>query len=233
MDMNLFRFLPVALLAVPAASHAFLWSQSVYDPITNYTYSATANFTQSGNQLKIVFTNTAAAAAPTNAQILTGLFWDLATSPTLVANSASITAGSSLVGGSLSGVYGDHWDFKTMAVTNQWGNAHYGIGASGLSGTFGSGDTFTGAGGSTGGVDYGIVPTAGYGATQTPFTQNSATFVLDLPVGYTLTASKISNVWMQYGSSPTEFYANVPEPASMAALGFGAIALLGKKRRKK
>lgn len=230
--MKLFRFLPVALLAIPAASHAFLWSQSVYDPITNYTYAATADFTQVGNQLKIVFTNTALASAPTNAQVLTGLFWDLNASPTLVANSASITAGSSLVGGSLVGAYGDHWDYKVMAATNQWGNAHYGIGASGLSGTFGSMDTFTGAGGSTGGVDYGLVPTAGYSATQDPFTKNSATFVLDLPIGYTLTASSISNVWMQYGSAPNEFYANVPEPASMAALGIGAIALLRKRRKK-
>lgn len=232
--MKCFRFLPLVVLALPAFSSAFLWTKTITftDPDGSYTYSGSADFTQSGNQLNIVFTNTATTAANFNRRVLTGLFFDLAGAPSMTANSAAITGGSSQInGGDAPANIGAHWAFKQGLGANQWGNANYGIGASGLAGTFGPGNTFPPGGGSPQGVDYGLVPTAGT-SLGIPLVKDSTTFTLNLPVSYTLTESSISNVWFQYGSDPSEFFGNVPEPGTMAALGIGAIALLKKRRRK-
>lgn len=231
--MKFLRVLPIVVLAVPAFSHAFLWSKSISftDPDGAYTYSGTADFTQSGSQLNIVLTNTATTAANFQRRILTGVFFDLASTPALTKNAAAITAGSTQVNaGDTNANIGKHWTFKQGLGANQWGNANYGISATGL-GVFGPGDTFIAGGGSPQGIDYGLAPTSGT-SLGTSLVKNSMTFTLNLPVSYTLNANSISNVWFQYGSDQSEYFANVPEPASMAALGLGAIAMLRRKRRK-
>jgi len=231
--MKCFRILPLVALAIPAMSHAFLWTKTITftDPDGTYTYSGSADFTQVGSTLQVVFTNTAPTAANFQRRILTAVFWDLNGNPSVTKNSATITGGSSQInGGDSPANIGAHWAFKQGLAANQWGNARYGISATGLN-VFGPGDTFPPGGGSPQGTDYGLVP-AGGTSLSNPYVQNSMTFTMNLPGSYTLSASSISNVWFQYGSATDEFFANVPEPGSMAALAIGAVALLRKRRKK-
>jgi len=231
--MKCLRFIPLLALALPAMSHAFLWSKTITftDPDGTYSYSGTADFTQVGTQLNVVLTNTATTAANFQRRILTAVFWDLSGAPSITKNAATITGGSSQInGGDAVANIGAHWAFKQGLAANQWGNARYGISATGL-GYFGPGDTFPPGGGSPSNADYGLVPTAGT-SLGNPYVKNSMTFTLNLPVSYTLTASSISNVWFQYGSDTSEFFANVPEPGSIAALSIGLAAFLKRRRRK-
>ncbi len=196
--------------------------------------AASATFTLSGGNLDIIFRDTATSPAGSNADVLTGLFFDVSGSPIFNKASSSIdTNGSIFVNtsnNSPTGVIGDHWAFKQgLKGTSPTppGNANYGISATGL-GIFGPSDTFTGNGGSPDGVDYGLVGPGGPGGVnhnQGPQLQNSVHIVLSDSLSGSAT---ISNVWFQYGSALTEtsIHATVPAPPSLVTALIGA-GLLG------
>lgn len=230
--MKCLRFLVWGVVAIPAMSQAFLISGSLTSG--GYTYSASADITQVGNQMQIVLTNTASVAAPHNGQLLCGFFWDLAGSPTLTPNASYpvMTDGSDgyfPVSGS--GNLSEEWYYKKQSGGPH--GADYGIGSVGF-GFFGANDAF--AGGHhplAGGGDYGIAPDAGFNGTFSPVVHNSLTFRLDLPQSYTVDQSTMTNFSFQYGTDFSETNVPVPEPASMAALAIGAAALLNRARRRK
>ena len=60
------------------------------------TLSATAEFIVSGTTLTIILTNTADSAATDGADVLDGLFFDIAGSPEFLTGDAQLTAGSEL-----------------------------------------------------------------------------------------------------------------------------------------
>lgn len=233
--MKLTKFLWLGLIAVPAFSNAFLWQKDALftDPDGTYEYSGSVEFLQTGTSLKIILTNTADNAANFQRRVLNAVFWDFAGNPTLTSGAASITPGSIQInGGDTAANIGKHWAFRQGLGASQYGNAKYGISSVGLS-IFGPPHTFISGGGSPNGTDYGLVPSAGTSLVSNPYIKDSMTFSFNLPVGYTLDANDISNVWFQYGSAQNEFFYNVPEPTSMVALGLGAFALISRKRRKK
>ncbi|MBN9501951.1 MAG: hypothetical protein BGO01_09965 [Armatimonadetes bacterium 55-13] len=230
--MKLSRLFLFGLLAVPAFSSAVLFSKSIAfnDPDGTYTYSGSVQFTQSGNLLNVVLTNTATDPANFKRRVLTGVFWDISGSPSITANSAAYTSGSvQLNGGDTAANIGKHWGYKQGLAANQWGNANYGISATGL-GYFGPPNAFI-SGTAQQGIDYGLVPAAGTSLGDT-VVKNSMTFALNLPTGYVLNEGDIKNVWFQYGSDVSEFYASVPEPGSMAALAIGAAAFFRRRRKR-
>lgn len=234
--MKFTKFLFVGLVAAPVFSQAqLIWQKDApfVDPDGLYVYSGRVEFSQIGTTLQIVLQNTADDPADFQRRILNALFWDMAGDPTLANGDAFITAGSTQInGGDPPAQIDDHWAFRQALPLNQYANAKYGISSVGI-GLFGPSTTFSGTGPAPNGTNYGLVPMAGTSLLGTPYVKDSMTFTFDLPVGYTLDPSDISNVWFQYGSIQSEFFYNVPEPTSMVALGLGALALISRMRRKK
>jgi hypothetical protein len=82
-----------------------------------------------------------------------------------------------------------------------------------------------------GNSDYGLVPTAGIvvGNTSNVYVNNSVTFTFTLSSA--ISESDIQNVMVSYGSGgETQL---VPEPATIAAIGIGALGLIRRRRAKK
>jgi len=234
-----------ALLVVTAVSTAALSSAFTFtgDKIVGgYEYKAEATFSQSGNSLNIILKNNA-AQVQNPGEVLTCLFFDVKGVNALTPVSASLGGGSNVVVDNVVVTPANYnlnkeWAYVGNMGANQWGGAKHGIGATGLSGTFGANDLFFGhVNARPGGVDFGIVPTTGTanqgGLNGRDFVNDTMLFSLSLPTGYVLDGKSISNVWFQYGTSPTEqTVAAVPEPASMTAIGLGIAGLLARRRRR-
>lgn len=206
--------------------------------------SATANFQVSGTSLTVILTNTASAAANDGANVLDGLYFDIAGSPIFSNGNATLTSGSNLVkkndnanhaGNSLN----NEWMFKTpvsnTSVLPNW-TSGYGIGCTGFPNfntNQNSFDKVFHAGSGTAGAndDYGIVPTAGITAGNggNLYARNSMTFTFNL--SSTFSESDITGVRVSYGSGGQTVLTSVPEPASMAAISVGLLGLIRKKRR--
>jgi hypothetical protein len=219
------RFGVVALALI--CSTGTLKAQTFFGGTSPLHASATFSIT-SGGDLDIVFKNLQTTAASGNAAVLTGLFFDVSGSPTFSRTGSSIDAnGSSYVNGSLSGVLGDHWASKFgSTLSGAPGSAKYGVGAAAFSPLFGSGDTFSGSGGSVNGVDYGLVGPGGPGnvnSNQGPQLQNSVHIVLHPTVALSSNAV-ISNVWFNYGSalSGEPSFPGVPAPPALLTALMGA-----------
>jgi hypothetical protein len=237
--------LAFGIASVPAYAGLFTGSGNSTDP---FPIAATADFEfNSGtNTLTIVLTNTGAPLSPvappgtnpSQASVLTELLFNgtPATTTSLpgTSGSAALTAGSSIVNPDGTTV-GQNWQY--IAGT--------GVGTTGID--FGpSGNlcvTPAGCGVMVDGSGFGLVPNGSAlstdGLSTRPYVENSATFTLVFPAGFTL--SDITTVSFVYGTGSGDKTVVpgipsgpplLPEPASLVLLGT-ALAAFGVYRRRK
>lgn len=194
------------------------------------------------------------------ADVLTGLFFDIAGVGTLGTVSAVLGTGSTVVddpdGQPAGGVVGGEWAYKDgigapLGATEGIGSAGYGL--------FGPGDLFPGVDldspASPNGMNYGLLSAADNGATGNaavtggePFIKSSVLFTLSgIGVNFDpAAAGVISKVSFQYGTALTEpnlpgcvlgtpgcdspDLPDVPEPTTMLLVGSGLAAAIRARR---
>jgi len=211
--------------------------------------AASATFDVVGSNLVITLTNIGIdPAVPSD--VLTGLFFDVAGNPALLAGSAVLGSGSFVTNGGTTdagGSVGGEWAYKSSADFAY--GASYGVSSVGL-GLFGPSDLFGGtnlAGTvSPGSDDYGITSAADSTANDNPkiaglaLINDSVVLTLTgLPGGFN-PLSSISNVTFQYGSDLTDTHVGgespdpVPEPTTLVLLGTGmAVSAFRARKAKK
>lgn len=249
-----------ALLAMGAANaNAALFTVSGTGA-GGQTISASAEFTIVGGNLQIVLTNTAGAAASSNANLLSAVFFNIANAGAVTAVGGNATSNGLLqsdgtVDPGAAADLNDFWSFDTGASLG--GNSYgFGLGGAGF-GIFGGNDTFTEwNGGSCGpgtacqgepnGPPYLIAPSAGatVPASQFPLTNVFATFVL--PITSDFDINDIQDVTLAWGTRP-EYYGTdggsedggggidggtSPEPATLALLGLALTVGAAQMRRR-
>jgi len=216
--------------------------------------AASAVFTQVGNDLCIVLTNTSTVDAADPSEVLTGVFFNISGSPGLTPLSAVLTTGSTVLfdadGQPAGGVVGAEWGFRSDVPASS-GLPTHGISSAGLSPLFG-GTLFPGAQlddpDAVNGVNYGIIPlddlnplTNGNNAVtgNNPLVRNSVTFKLSGLGDITYT---ISDIVFTYGTAlgeqqlpePTPTPEPAPEPTSLAIWCLGMVAAgFGARRMRK
>jgi len=228
-----------ALAVAVVAGIASVASASVTFSGASGNLAASAEFDVSAGSLIIRLTNTSTADVMVPADILTGVYFDVAgSSLSLTPVSATLYGGSvvhfgSNGGGNMGGEFA-----YAAGLIGAPGSANYGISSSGL-GLFGN-PNFNGPnlGGPAGvdGLQYGITSAGDNVATgNTPVTgtneliKNSLEFTLSgLPQGFDL--SSIGNVWFQYGTALSEPQVSTPAPGALALLGLGGL-VAGRRRR--
>jgi len=217
--------------------------------------SAAVTFTAlSGNRLQVQLWNTAIADAMAPGDVLTAVFFNLASNQALnntaAGTSALVAPGSVVTGDSQppGGDVGGEWAYKqgTLAGVSQ----HYGISSTGVN-IFGPGDRWNGNDldppASPNGVNYGLStfgdnPNTHNGGLDEPLIQNSAVFILS---GYSgLIASDVSNIRFQYGTDLSESHFGgtpgtppggivaVPVPAGAFLFVVGGACLAMVRRRR-
>ncbi|MCE7974290.1 MAG: PEP-CTERM sorting domain-containing protein [Leptolyngbya sp. PLA1] len=238
--MSFRNILSVRAICIAAvAGLASAASASVTFSGTSGNLAAAAEFDISAGSLIIRLTNTSTADVMVPADILTGVYFDVAgSSLSLTPVSATLYGGSVVLFGSNGGGnMGGEFAYASSLVGGP-GAANYGISSSGL-GLFGN-PNFNGPnlGGPAGvdGLQYGITSAGDNPATgNTPVTgtneliKNSVEFRLSgLPQGFNL--SSIGNVWFQYGTALNEPQVSTPAPGALALLGLGGL-IAGRRRR--
>lgn len=198
--------------------------------------SASATFSLSGNLLDITLTNTSAAltggSQDSPGSTLTGVFFNVAGSPTLTPVSAFVAAGSSILNAGLcnpgpctgvTNVAGEFGYQKSASGFSGGPSSRYGIASSGylttgLAGNIGNfnngaAGTDLDAPASLDGINFGIVtknalnPNGGLSAL--PLISNSVTFELSALVAFVgLARDIITGVSFQYGTAFSE--TNIP-----------------------
>ena len=208
---------------------------------------ASATFDVNGSNLVVTLRNSSANDVMVPADVLTGLFFDIAGSPGLTQQTAVLAPGAQVHFGSTDagGGVGGEWAYR-QGLAGAPGSTSYGISSSGL-GLFGPGDLFLGSNldgpRSPGGLEYGILSAGDNVGTgnrpvtgKDPLIQDAVIFTLG-GVPDNLSPSDISNVQFQYGTDLSEpsFGGNpsidVPEPGTMLLLAAGAAFLVAKARR--
>lgn len=230
----------LAITPLPAVAGSVTFSFS------NGARSASAEFDSSGNNLVVTLTNTSSADAQAPIDILTGIYFDLASDPLLTRISAVIPTGSAVL---LDGtgadvtptdrIVGGEWAYLNNLTLLASANA--GISSSGF-GIFGPHDLFPGPNlqgpTSPGGLEFGIAPagdnllTGNGGLAGRDLIQNSVVFTLG---GFTGEPDAlIHHAVFQYGTALDEphFTVIVPEPSSwvLLVLGLTGLACYGWRR---
>ncbi len=243
--MRVLRFLALGLVSAPLVASAQLFVE-LDQTSGGYNYKATADFDYMGSILTLVLTNTQTSNAVQagNAQVLTGLFWDM----NVAATGVGATKGSSLFvdgAGNLTNpapeTEAQHWAWKS-GVPNLPINhsTNFGVGAAGFN-HFGNADAFAPGGSNPvlNGVDWGLVGgNWDINGNQSPLIMSSMTFTFN--VGTNFDINSIDHVVFQYGSGFNEFQGwdpefppeeAVPEPASIAMIAFAGIAVWARRKR--
>lgn len=226
---------------ISAAALAATSAQAIVFPLSGPsnnsgdTLSATVEFLIAGTTLTVIVTNTQATASSDGGDVLDGVYFDIAGNPGLSNGNVFLEGSSSFVNKNNVAAVGGPLNEKWMYDTNVLGRM-YAMGSTGFPAfnqntdsfdeVFHGGNPGTAAGSNS---DYGIVPILGItaGNTSNVYVNNALRFTFDLPG--TISESDISNVWVSYGSSGDTIL--TPEPASMAALALGAVALIRRRRR--
>lgn len=219
-----------------------------------------------GYNLQIDITNTATIKPPATADVLTGIYFDVlvggASPGPLSMKSAVATAGlldathqtapnastintsvcspggvNSALSPTCATTVAGGWqlDYKSSGIGGGASATHqkYGVGTSGQGGAFDS------SGSRAGGVNYGVLPSAGYSSSSlnsnAPYSYHTVTIVL---TGLTSNLFQISNVNAAYGDSPSGtpaaslVFEDQPEPETWILMGTG-LALIAVSRRRR
>lgn len=235
-NLRIRAWVAASIFGVVGSANAMTFLLSGTSTQSGDTLSASAEFTCVGNVMTIVLTNTQATASTNGADVLDGLFFDLDGSvPNVVDVNVSL-GGSTLElrdGGTpgATNPLSHEWMYKSPAGGGF--GTMYALGSTGYPGFNTNADTinrvFEGGSASAGANDdYGIIPTLGINAGNMTnvYVNNALTFefVFDDAI-----LCDVLNVSASYGSNGQTII--TPEPASMAALGLGALAMLRKRRK--
>jgi len=246
--MKLTRLLTIVVFVLIA----FVPAKAIAGPFTaSYglgNLSGLVTFDQVGSNLVVTLTNTGKVDPTTPAEILTGIYFNLAGDPALTGVSADICAGCTLSEDGALGI-----PPNTLSVAGEWafrhktgfgyGGTNFGLSAVAAGSRFT--DTYLIAGPNSnqsgeagpGGIDYGLAT-----ANDTevgdksslwaqPLISNQVIFTLaGLPGNFDINAiGAISNIQFQFNTASRE----APEPATILLLGVGAAGAAFMRRRRK
>lgn len=201
--------------------------------------SATFTFVDATDSFTVLLANTAGTEVRDPGNLLSGVFFSIAGSPSLTKVSATLGTGSDNVvknNSVVSGGYNlnDEWAYKAGINPSFAPGSSYGISAVGL-GIFGGADTFSGTGPSPSGDGFDICPATGT-TPNAPSIKNyelvNHRMLFTFSTTASLEASDIANVRTHYGSG-SEFATVdlVPEPLTLSSLAVGCATLLRRRRR--
>ena len=233
--------------AAPAATLKYVGSGT---PDCGNALSAQALFQfDSLNTLTITLTNIASVNTSkyVNSDILFGMFFgstNLGLTP-LSAVAPKMINGPGAVSCSSNCDQGRYWQYKSFSPANSNHHTANGIATAGY-GIFGGSGGYFGSSGSL--AKHGIVPATFPGNLGEsvndnnfgPFADNSLTFTLRTPAGFTLTPDRIGPVYFQYGTATSDSClrgtlvtgVQTPEPLSTILIGAGLVAIAVVQRRR-
>ena len=244
------RLATVVAMVTALAGNAYADELSFDFALSNGTQSASANFTFSSDNalapvtLRIELTNTMTSNGGPN--WLTGLFFNLAESPTMTFDSLSAPLGMITLEGTTPTEYtaalpGHFWAFRQdddLPGDLPLGDQEYGLGSSGLD-IFGPSDVFNldpdgplpQPGGSDGGILADIVGLqVPAGHEGRPFVLGSLVFEFLLEDGFVLSQAGVSDVGFLFGTGFEEVYL-IPLPLPVAMAGAGLMIVVCFRRR--
>ncbi len=259
--MNKYAIIALLGVAMLTVLPAELQAGSVTWSFSQDDRQAEATYKTSGNDLVVTLTNTSTRDVTKRNEVLTAVFFDMASRPDLTAISAIIPSNSDIFyydGFPNGGDVGGEWAF--VSGSSIPGNARYGISSTGLD-VFGPHDRFNpdydlDFPASPGGLNFGITSAVDNESTfmgikngvilskngtykVPPLIKNEVTFTLrGVGSGFN-PANAISKVWFQYGTNLREPNysgtpeSSAPEPITMigAIMGVAAAGQYLRKRR--
>jgi len=239
-----FRFLfLIALVMTPlSVSAATVSFTGVGTPSGGLPVNVSATFKNVGSNLEIDLFNNSTGTDPL--QILSGLVWSVSGSaPVGTSLSSAVTGSGSLL--YTSGTTGtanaelrnsilggqNGWQYLAPPGTLNGVSFQFGLGCSGLGGTFGGlGNASFGAIGPASNI--GNVPLSTHLplVMSTSASSSSAVFIVS---GFNVDVSLINKVTFAFGSAGTNNLVGVPEPSTLALAAFGFVGLAAWGWRRK